>query len=597
MPIQSALPIPVSADAKPEDIRIALRPARQMCRLWAGTVSQLQRSEAAALFTQRALQSFALQLHPNLKLSPPAHPPQGQLDSTAISLADNIGREATALPLDEGLHFITSLYPAMLPQDQRGALGAFYTPPALVRELLDRSEQHGVDWLTARVLDPASGGGAFLVGIAMRMRHAMAHIPQQLVLRQIQHRLVGFELDPHAAALAQSSLEILLGDLLLATGQTLPAIVHICDTLEEEAKPEFDLVVGNPPYGRIKLPPEQRQRYARSLYGHANLYGVFTDIALRWTTAEGCIAYVTPTSFLAGNYFSALRALLAREAPPHFLGIVHARTGVFEDVQQETVLTVSRKSTTPVPIHICHINIVDEAEALIASNGTIRLPVAPGNPWIVPRTPAHSALANRITAMPCRLADWGHAVSTGPLVWNRHKDKLRSIARGKNIHPLIWSEAVTADGEFLFRAEKRNHQPYFKAGDEDQWMVVLTPCVLVQRTTSKEQSRRLLAAELPESFIAESDGVVIENHLNMIRPCTPTHVPLTIVAALLNSKAADQAFRCISGSVAVSAFELESLPLPAASELESLTRLVEEDRPRSEIEAECFRLYGLSACS
>ena len=41
-----------------------------------------------------------------------------------------------------------------------------------------------------------------------------------------------------------------------------------------------------------------RRRYRRSLYGHANQYGVFTDLALRWTVPGGVIAYVTPTSFL-----------------------------------------------------------------------------------------------------------------------------------------------------------------------------------------------------------------------------------------------------------------------------------------------------------
>ena len=37
----------------------------------------------------------------------------------------------------------------------------------------------------------------------------------------------------------------------------------------------------------------------------------------------------------------------------------------------------------------------------------------------------------------------------------------------------------------------------------------------------------------------------------------------TTIAALLVSAVLDEAFRCISGSVAVSAAELEALPLPA----------------------------------
>ena len=67
-----------------------------------------------------------------------------------------------------------------------------------------------------------------------------------------------------------------------------------------------------------------------------------------------------------------------------------------------------------------------------------------------------------------------------------------------------------------------------------------------------------------------------------------------MVAALLNSGVADEVFRCMSGSVAVSAFELEALPLPAPEALETLAGLVSAKAKRSKIEAEVRRLYGLA---
>jgi adenine-specific DNA-methyltransferase len=68
--------------------------------------------------------------------------------------------------------------------------------------------------------------------------------------------------------------------------------------------------------------------------GHANLYGVFTDLALRWTAPRGVIASVTSTSFLAGEYFKA-------------------RRGVFEDVLQETLLATWRRGggARPAAVH------------------------------------------------------------------------------------------------------------------------------------------------------------------------------------------------------------------------------------------------------
>ena len=155
---------------------------------------------------------------------------------------------------------------------------------------------------------------------------------------------------------------------------------------------------------------------------------------------------------------------------------------------------------------------------------------------------------------------------------------------------------MTADGHFIYRADKRNHAPYFEVRHGDEWMVVDTPCILVQRTTAKEQPRRLIAAELPASFLAHHGAVVIENHLNMLRPTADTPpVDAAVLTAFLNSAAADRTFRCVSGSVAVSAYELEALPLPAPESLDELRRLVPGQASRQRIEAACARLYDEAA--
>ncbi|WP_235662112.1 hypothetical protein [Pseudomonas savastanoi] len=123
-------------------------------------------------------------------------------------------------------------------------------------------------------------------------------------------------------------------------------------------------------------------------------------------------------------------------------------------------------------------------------------------------------------------------------------------------------------------------------------MVTTKPCVLLQRTTAKEQSRRLIAAALPAEFLKTHGGVVIENHINMIRPISEVpEVSAEVLAAFINSGAADRAFRCVSGSVAVSAYELESLPLPAPDDLGELTRLVNAGADRYAIEAACTKLF------
>jgi adenine-specific DNA-methyltransferase len=541
------------------------------------------------------VESFASRAAPGFKLSRPFATPHGKLDASALKLAEAIGHQAYSLPILEACYYLTGLYTALLPAHHRGTLGAFYTPPALANRLLDLATEAGVDWTTARVLDPASGGGAFLLPVAQRMREALADCDPALTLAQIGNRLLGLELDPHAAGLAQAMLDILLADLAMACGRPVPTLVRVADTLEEAPSETYDLIIGNPPYGRVALTADQRQRYARSLYGHANLYGVFTDIALRWAKPDGIIAYLTPTSFLGGHYYSALRALLAADAPPLAIDFVQARRGVFEDVLQETLLALYKRNAPKTRAQVHYLTIVDEREAQVVCNGTIGLPDDAKAPWLAPREPKHSALIARVESMPNRLADLGYAVSTGPLVWNRFKKQLRQKPGGQATHPLIWAECVTADGQFIFRAEKRNHEPYFKLESGDAWLLVQDPGVLIQRTTSKEQARRLIAAELPSTFVKTHGGVVVENHLNMIRATVSPKVTPAVLAALFNSDVVDQVFRCISGSVAVSAFELEALPLPAPEALEVLGQLVKSGANKVKIEAECRHLYGEGA--
>jgi len=65
----------------------------------------------------------------------------------------------------------------------------------------------------------------------------------------------------------------------------------------------------------------------------------------------------------------------------------------------------------------------------------------------------------------------------------------------------------------------------------------------------------------------------------VVRAVSDPKVLTAVLAALLNSAVVDQVFRCISGSVAVSAFELEALPLPVPSALTLLAGPRRRPRP------------------
>jgi adenine-specific DNA-methyltransferase len=194
-------------------------------------------------------------------------------------------------------------------------------------------------------------------------------------------------LDPFGVWLAQTAAHFALHDLQLEAGRRLPAIVHLRDSLEVRAEDRgvFDLVSSNVPFGRITLPPHRRAFYARSTYGHANLYGLFTDAGLHYAKARGVIVYVMPTSMLSGLYYQSLRALLAKEAPPHEITFITERSGIFEDALQETMLATYRKGRRTRSGTVRFVTIEPGGEGSITVAGSFSLPADPNAPWLLAR--------------------------------------------------------------------------------------------------------------------------------------------------------------------------------------------------------------------
>ncbi len=516
------------------------------------------------------------------------------LPAEAEAMAAQIGVLIADFPVEDAGFLIGSIYTVMLPSALRSSLGAFYTPPPLVSRLLDLAEEAGFDFATGSAIDPACGGGAFLAPVALRMVEAAERAGESpaWILARLGKRLAGAEIDPFAAWMACVLLDAALIPLCKAVGRRLPKVIRVGDSLRSDLGSEFDLVVGNPPYGRVSLDDDMRATYERSLFGHANLYGLFSDLALRLAKAGGVVAYLTPTSFLGGQYFKELRRLLSTEARPVAFDLVADRDGVFDDVLQETLLTTYRVGKHQGSATVSLVVPKGLNAAAIHRLGVVTLGTS-GAPWLLPRTNADTAFIASMANMRTRLSDIGYAVSTGPLVWNRHKDQLRT-KKAKGVLPIVWAESVTTEG-FCFAADRRGHVPYIELKPNQRHLVDTGVSILVQRTTSKEQTRRIIAAVMPKEFINRYGGAVVENHLNRIVAVGQSIAirPETL-AFVLNTDVIDQAFRCISGSVAVSAYELNAIPLPTIDELCAVERMFDDGAPLAAIERKFASFYGVT---
>jgi len=522
------------------------------------------------------------------KISRPLSAPDWRLNLPVVVVEEccELGKSLGQLPVLDAGYELGRTYASLIPAAMRAEYGVYYTPPAIAGRLLTLAEEAGVDWKHATMLDPACGGGAFVAAMAQWLKVNLKSLDEAGLITEVAQRVRGYEIDPFSAWMSQVFAEAVLLHECRAVSRRLPRVVEIRDSLAEDAPlGNFDLVIGNPPYGRTKLGNRDRERFKRGIFGHANLYGVFTDQALRLAEHNGVIAFVTPTSILSGEYFKKLRGLLAAVAPPRHIEFVSDRKGVFDGVLQETMLSTFRKGEGSGQGSVGGVSVSDGDEApAVCRWGAFELPLDGTAPWALPRNRRDVRLLSKAAKCRMALGNYGFRVKTGPLVWNRHKSSLTDSESSHTL-PIVWAESVLPAGSFELRSEKRNHKPCIEIQEAQDWLVTREACVLLQRTTAKEQRRRLICAVLPNSFFNQHAGAAIENHLNMVVPVEgKPSLGFETLCAYLNSEVADRLFRCLSGSVAVSAFELEALPMPGPRTMKSLAELVRKGESREGID-------------
>lgn len=461
-------------------------------------------------------------------------------------------------PEQVGATYVEALSPAT-----RSRHGRHYTPPELASHLWELARKSlGMpprkQVLPGVVRDPACGAGALLLPALREHLHASHGADPAETIAGLPDLVQGVDTDPAAVWVANVALaaEMLPTVARIPDEQRkpLPALAHVGDGLTSPEK-AVRVVLMNPPYGRVRLSSVERDRYKHVLYGHANLYGLFMATAVESLDEHGVVAALVPTSFTSGRYFANLRTHLGQEAGMSAVTFVEDRSGVFTSVLQETCLAVferRRRQKT-------RITSLGSAETTIASVKMQRT----SEPWVLARRSDDAPIAAAASAMTTTLASLGWRASTGPLVWNRRSKDLYPTWGPTRSH-VIW--AADIDGGILHRDPVRDSMRYLAlTADSDHKVMVLDePAVLVQRTTAPEQSRRLIAAHLSQEALDDRHGrVTVENHVNVLRPVAadPVLTP-EAMTRLLATKTLDRVIRSISGSVALSAYELESIPLP-----------------------------------
>lgn len=472
--------------------------------------------------------------------------------------------------------WLSSAYAAWAGDKARKKNAMYFTPPDISARLIDNLVSNKAQLTRDVWMDPACGGAAFLAPVASRMAQQLRsqNVKSKAILTHVATHLVGNDVDPDLARLSKQFLRMSLYKEIVEARFEPTFKIGSGDALTCLAryKGKIDVIICNPPYRKMvaREVEQHRRHYDDVIVGQPNVYALFFKLALDLLKQEGIAGLLTPTSFLSGQYFSPLRTFLLENAETLQLDIIHERVGVFVAAELDTAITILKKHAV---LHsACAYKktqvFVFDRKSGFADIGECKLPNS-GTSWPIPRQKADVEIIRSVNGAAFHLANYGYQARVGAFVWNRDRRKTfltqKAARNAPAAFPLIWSSDIGKNGMLRFghSQEADGRHLYVNMRQRDHDSVVRRPCVVLQRVTSPDQPRRLVGAPVTKKLLHKFGGVVGENHVVFLEQINATaKLAPSQLAAVLRSNSVDRLFRCISGAVNVSIFELNQLPLP-----------------------------------
>ncbi|WP_224543269.1 Eco57I restriction-modification methylase domain-containing protein [Mesorhizobium sp. CA16] len=211
--------------------------------------------------------------------------------------------------------------------------GGYYTSPEVAKWLCEWAIRKRSD----DVLEPSCGDGSFLTAAVARFEDLGASGPA------VADCLTGIEIVPSEAARATARLRPSLG---LRAGDVVKKS-DFFEWWEKTEQPNFNVVIGNPPFIRYQSFPEPHRTRAMTMMGGqglspnrlTNIWVPFVVAATACLRPGGRMALVLPAELLQVTYAAQLRSFLT----DHFarIDIVACNELFFEKAEQEVVLLLA----------------------------------------------------------------------------------------------------------------------------------------------------------------------------------------------------------------------------------------------------------------
>ncbi|KKL80617.1 hypothetical protein LCGC14_2002980, partial [marine sediment metagenome] len=410
-------------------------------------------------------------------------------------------------------------------------LGQYATPLNIVKYILKSVNYiSSKNILIKKLIDPACGSGAFLVEAVRIYLNTLkkTNMSPGKWYPMVITAIAGVDIDPKACFFARLNLSMLLAPSILefvaknGIEKIEPLPVYCADTLESIAleargeKPlydglnislrkQFDFVVGNPPYFKIRgLSKNLRNTFSDSIYGHPNAYGLFIHAGIEMLNTKGKLGFIIPRSMLSGLYFKNLRNFIERKTSLKKITCISERKKVFNDVLHGTmIISLARDRKHKEEVNISCVQSLNERNnqhnKITINRDNIIQHLNGTTVWFVANSLETYKIINRIIKKHPLLSsnDINYQAKTGQIVWNRVKPLLTEIAKPDTL-PLVWATDI---GKFSFSFNRigASRPCFLKVIPKTANLVVKGLSILIQRITADEQPSRMVAC-IPDGF-------------------------------------------------------------------------------------------------
>ncbi len=332
---------------------------------------------------------------------------------------------------------------------------------------------------------------------------------------------------------------------------------------------KYDIIIGNPPYKKIRKDAVESIKNVELVYGQPNVYGLFIGRGMNLLKENGQLVYLVPRSIFNGKYFGKLRKILYEGYSLSFIHSFESRSKVINDeiLQEIVIIKIEKRTIDNISInHSLGIEDIDmklcfEVDKSIIwdkYSSKIRLPI----------NSKDVALIQKMNSLKYRLSDLEWRFKTGPVVDFRLKEYISYEQGAGDYLPLIWCVNF-GNSRISWPILKTKFPQYIAVDAPNSNLLMRGDYLLVKRFSSKEEDK-CLKPNIISSSSLNFAKFGIENHINYLRVEEQDKKYIKGLFILLNSSYYNQYFTIINGTTQINVSDLNELPMLEKKHIENI---------------------------